>query len=138
MSETGLQNRDAGNHERRRDLDCPDPEQPEEKGSGDSHGFSDDRHPDGGRVRHLLMLGSPAPGSPLQTAQTIRKWLRRARVGYLTTMGGEARPDPDPVADLADARTRIDLTLLEQAAQLDAMAAEMAESIRVHGHANGQ
>jgi hypothetical protein len=45
-------------------------------------------------------------------------------------MGGEPRPDPDPVADLARARARIDLTLLEEAAQLDA-AADLIERSRV-------
>jgi hypothetical protein len=44
-------------------------------------------------------------------------------------VGSEPRPDPDPVADLAQARARIDLTLLEEAAQLDA-AADVVELSR--------
>jgi hypothetical protein len=39
----------------------------------------------------------------------------------------EPRPDPDPVADLAEARARIDFALLAQAAQLDALTVEVAE-----------
>jgi hypothetical protein len=53
-------------------------------------------------------------------------------------MGSEPRPDPDPVADLAQARARIDLTLLEEAAQLDAAADVVELSRRLQSPTSGE